>query len=58
MIELFEVMLPSYLSEVILSSGDLGGEFLGFSIVPSSVREVSLFVERTGLVVAELVILH
>ena len=51
-------VLASAVDEVLLASGYLRGEILGLAVVPSAIRQVVLFVEGTGLVIAELVVPH
>ena len=58
MVEFVIKMLPSIVVEVFLPSWDLGREVFGLTVVPSSVWQVILLVERTSLVVSELVISH
>lgn len=52
------IVFASAVGEVFLAGGDLGGELLGFAIVPGSVRQEVLLVKGIGLMVGELVVPH
>ena len=58
MIEAVGEVLPSVVGEVLLASGDFGGELLGLAVVPGPVGQEVLLVEGARLVVAELVVPH
>lgn len=58
MIESVAIVSSAIISEVVLSSRDLWGKVLGFSIVPRPIRQEVLLVERIRLVVCQLVISH
>ena len=45
------VVTTTRVHEILLTSWDLGWIFLWFAIVPGSIWEITLFVERTGFVV-------
>ena len=58
MVEFVIKMFASIVIEVLLPSWDFRREVFGLTVVPSSVWQVVLLVERTSLVVSELVISH
>ena len=58
MVEFVIKMLAPIVIEVLLPSWDFRREVFGLTVVPSSVWQVILLVERTSLVVSELVISH
>ena len=58
MVESVIKMFTTIVSEVVLTCRDLGGELLGFAIVPGTVWKEILFVKGIGLVVGKLVVAH
>ena len=58
MIELIVIVFASRVGEVLLSSGNFRWKLFRFAIIPCTIRKISLTIERAGLMVGKLVVVH